>query len=130
MVEKNDAEKRAGVMGQGVALMDLLLFVYSCVFSKAEIKPVSESWALTFCNPWPCEAQDIFVGWVQEASFMGLIWYASSLPFTAFDERRTGWTMNGPSKKEVTVYFWGGFSAFYGFIRAQCTLAVLSRASA
>ena len=43
MVEKNDAEKRAGVMGQGVALMDLLLFVYSCVFSKAEIKPVSES---------------------------------------------------------------------------------------
>ena len=61
---------------------------------------------------------------------MGLIWYASSLPFTAFDERRTGWTMNGPSKKEVTVYFWGGFSAFYGFIRAQCTLAVLSRASA
>ena len=28
-------------MGEGVALMDLLLFVCSCVFSKAEIKPVS-----------------------------------------------------------------------------------------
>ena len=41
MVEENDAEKRAGVMGEGVALMDLLLFVCSCVFSKAEIKPVS-----------------------------------------------------------------------------------------
>ena len=61
---------------------------------------------------------------------MGLIWYTSSLPFTAFDTRRIGWTMNGPSKKEVTVYFWGGFSALYGFIRAQCTLAILSRASA
>ena len=41
MVEENDAEKRAAVMGEGVALMDLLLFVCSCVFSKAEIKPVS-----------------------------------------------------------------------------------------
>lgn len=61
---------------------------------------------------------------------MELIWYGKSLPFAAFGERSIGWTTNGPSKKEVTVYLWGGFSTFYGFIRAQCTLAVLNRASA
>lgn len=61
---------------------------------------------------------------------MVLDWDEDSLPFIAFDERSIGCTANGPSQKEVTVYFWGGFSTFYGFIRAQCTLAVLSRASA
>lgn len=48
----------------------------------------------------------------------------------SFDERCIGCTTKGPSKKEVTIYFWGGFSAFYGFIRPHCTLAVLNGATA
>lgn len=57
---------------------------------------------------------------------MELIWYGNSLLFTAFDERHIGCATEGPSKKEVTIYFWGGFSTFYSFIRTQCMLAVLN----
>lgn len=62
--------------------------------------------------PGPVEAQEIFVDCTQEASFNELIWYGNSLPFTAFDESRIGCTTKGPSKKEVTISFWGGFSTF------------------
>lgn len=41
---------------------------------------------------------------------MVLGWYEHRLPLVAFDERRVGCTTSGPSKKEVTVYFGGGFS--------------------
>lgn len=108
----------------------LLLFVYSYIFSRTDTEPVFVSWTLHLLYCWPCEAQEIFVDWTQEASFTELIWYGNSLPFPAFDGISIGRTTHGSPKKEVTVYFWGGFLPFSSVIRAQRMLTLLNRASA
>lgn len=117
-------------MGEGVSLMGLFMTcLLMCLFKNRYQASRGVLNSLPFNLLGSVKLKKYLLIELQEASFVVLIWYRSSVPFTAFDER-IGCTTNGPSKKEVTVYFWGGFSAFYGFIRANCTLAVLNRASA
>lgn len=123
---KNNAEKTAGMADVSDGP-----FCYWFTYAPSQGQTPRLAWCLeptTFHTAWPVRLNKYSL--IEHRRPVS--WNSFGSEIVCFSQllKSVGCISNGPFKKEVTVYFWGGFATFYGFIRAQCTFTVLNRASA